>query len=198
MTDIVRVFHYVNPKLLLAVGALRAALNGQEPRLQELSRDEKRQIERGVPVGAPTTRQVDLEEADDRVRGIFDDIRLTLGLSVINSDYRALASRPDDLETLWSSLKPHVDSPRYGQIVRELRSMTRAHVSVLPFRMDLNPHTLRHSGLSEQQLDGLRTTLSEFYGLLPGLVVNTAFFAVATLGRDEALRSPYPLAVPAR
>src|SRR5947209_13916302 len=96
--SVLNVFHYVNPKLFLAVEALRAATNGQEPRLQEVSREDKRQIRPGVPANVATIDMVPVDGGDPAVAAIFDDIKATLGLSVVNSDYRALARWPEYLE----------------------------------------------------------------------------------------------------
>jgi hypothetical protein len=187
------VFHYINPKLLLAVVAIRAATNGQEPKLQEIPDQEKRQIPSGVPEGAATISMVDPDTAGEDVTSVFDDIRQTLNVSVINSDYRALAQWPGYLDRGWSALKPVTQRPEYRQVQRDLRRAAEEAVAALPYRMELNPHTLRQAGHSEQQIDGIRSVVNEFYGLLPGLVANTAYLSIGAEGAAEAAKSPFPL-----
>ena len=58
--------------------------------------------------------------------------------------------------------------------------------------MDISPHSLRHAGLSEHDLDAVRALLVQFSGLLPGLVINSAFFTVGALGPERAATSPFP------
>lgn len=189
---VLQVFHYVNPKLVLAVAALRSATHGLQPKLMELPPDAKRQLATGVPNGLPEITMVDPEEAGDELRSVFNDIRSTLGLSVINSDYRALARWPEYLTAAWHAWKPQVGSPGYRELERELRRMADNTVTALPFRMDLHPHTLRHAGLSESEIDAVQSSLRTFSGLLPGLVAAISFFEVGAEGKETALRSPFP------
>ena len=52
--------------------------------------------------------------------------------------------------------------------------MTEEAILGLPYRMDLAPHVLRHSGLSEFQIDAVRRVLDQFYtGLLATVPMTT-------------------------
>lgn len=196
IADVLRVFHYVNPKLLIALTAIRAGTNGQYPKLEELPRDDKRQIPTGMPEGMPAITLVDPAIAPDEVRAVFDDIRATLGTDVLNSEYRALAQWPGYLVDSWQALKPVIATPEYRGLVRGLRLMAEESILVLPFRVELTPHTLRLCGLSETDIDAVRATVDRFYRLLPGLIANIAFLSAGALGKEEALRSPYPVPAP--
>lgn len=192
VANALRIFHYVNPKLLLAVAALRAATSGQYPQLEELPAGAKRQIAPGVPEGASAPATVDPSSASPAVAALFDDITSTLGLPVVNSDYRALAAWPSYLESAWTALKPLTQRAEYLALNRDLRAMADEAVMVFPFRIETNPHTLRHCGLSERDIDTVRFTLDQFYRLLPGLIVNVSFFAAGAFDRDAARTSPFP------
>lgn len=192
IADVVRVFHYVNPKLLLVVAALRAASNGQYPRLEELPASEKRQIPNGIPAGAPTITLIEAEDADEATHATLEDIKATLQLDRLNSDYRALAAWPDYLTSAWQGLKPLVSRPEYLAIQRELRRSADRAAMILPYRVEINPHIMRLCGLSEEDIDGIRATLDVFYGLLPGLIANLAFMATGALG-TRAGDSPFPV-----
>jgi hypothetical protein len=85
------------------------------------------------------------------------------------------------------------ERPEYRQLQGDLRRAAEEAVAALPYRMDLNPHALRHAGQSEHQIDGIRFLLSEFSRLLPVLVANTSFLAVGAGGVAEAATSPFPL-----
>lgn len=193
VADTLRVFHYVNPKLLIAVAAVRAATNGQYPKLGELPADEKRQIKTGIPSGAPALTLVDPTTAEPRVQTVLADIRTTLGLEQLNSDYRALAQWPDYVDAAWAGLKPHTQGGEYRRFERELRLMAEEAILDLPFRIDINPHVMRHIGMDERELDWARSTLDRFYRMLPGLILNIAYFAVGAFGGVDARQSPYPL-----
>jgi len=186
-----RVYHYINPKLLLAAGALRAATNGQQPRLQGLPIGQKRQLRPGVPSDSGPIDMISPEEVPLKVRAIFDDLQNTMQVPVINSDYRTLAQWPDYLDDAWAALRPVVQKPEYAAAELGLHQIVDESIVALPYRMTLNPHALRQSGLSEQDLDAIREILETFYDLLPGLVLNIAFLSVGVLGH-EAIESPFP------
>jgi serine/threonine protein phosphatase PrpC len=184
-----KVFHYVNPKLLLAVAALRASTSGQYPKVEELPDEDKRQTRLGAPDQAVLPPPVDPSTASERVSSIFADIRSTLDLAVVNSDYRALANWPDYLERAWNSLKPITQLPEYDRMSRDLKVMAEETALVLPFRMETNPYVLRLCGLSEDDIDEVRGILDQFYRLLPGLILNIAFLTIGAIGREAALAS---------
>lgn len=187
------VFHYVNPKLLLAIAALRSAASGQQPRLAELTRDEKRQVAPGVPEGAHAPNLVDPATASEPVSGFFRQIETALSAPAVPCEYRALAAWPDYLRSGWDAIRGLMATPTYRQVVRELRSMAEETVVALPYRMDINPHVLRQSGLSERDLDDVHHTLRTFYRLLPEQVAGTALLAHGTGEAQTASRSPFPL-----
>ena len=190
--QVVRLFHYVNPKLLLTVAALRASVNGQLPKVAELSSYQKRQVAPGVPDGMVVPHMVDPAGADSRIQNLFADINASTGATLVNSDYRALAQWPDFLEPAWHAWKPVLGTPDFIRLQRDLRRIADDAAAMLPFRMEINPHSLRLCGLSEPQLDFVRATLDEFYRILPGLVGNTAFLAIGIDGKAIASESPFP------
>lgn len=190
--DVLKVFHYVNPKLLLAVAALRSATVGQLPRLEQLSRDEKRQIVPGIPSGVP---EIDLspgQSEPEAVETIFSEIKSTYRIPVVNSDYRALARWPEYFGEGWSALRAAAQDGAYRRLERSLRGMAAEAVLVMPFRVEINPHVMRLVGLTEGDIDRTQSTLELFYRLLAPLVMNIAYLAAGALGAEEAARSPYP------
>ncbi|HEX6507952.1 MAG TPA: hypothetical protein VF221_09995, partial [Chloroflexota bacterium] len=193
IVDVLRVFHYGNPKVLLAVAALRSATLGQVPRLTILSADEMRQIQPDVPIDMEAPSLVDPKADDERVRRIFDDIAKTLGLSVISCDYRSLAGWPEYLDGVWQAMKLRIHTPQYRRAVRELRRMADGSVLDLPFRMDITPHILRNGGLTEAQIDMVRAALDLFYRVVPDLVMNMAIAMTGVEGRTAAMESPFPV-----
>jgi hypothetical protein len=186
------VFHYVNPKVLLGVAALRAAAGGQYPKLEELPADAKRQIPTGVPDGVPPVEMVD-PAAEGPTRALLSEIRDATNMLLVNSDYRALAQWPSYLELAWRAIEAIRQQAAYRSLERELRLMTESAILVLPFRIDVNPHVMRLCGLDELQIDDVRSTLERYYRELPSLIANIAFLTVGALGRDRARESPFPV-----
>jgi hypothetical protein len=186
------VFHYMNPKLLIAVAALRAAAGGQYPKLEELPPEEKRRIPDGVPDGAPSITLVD-PDASGAASETLADVRAALGLHLVTDDFRALAQWPGYLQQAWSSLRPLVPTAEHRALQRRLRLMAESAILVLPFRVEINPHVMRLCGLSEGELDDIRSILDRYYRLLPGRIADIAWLSVAARGHDQARRSPFPI-----
>jgi hypothetical protein len=193
IAQVLGVFHYLNPKLLLAVSALRSSMLGQVPRVAELPAAEKRQVAAGIAPGMPAIEIVDPETSDDRLRRIFDDIKASSPAGVVSTEYRALAKWPDFLEGAWTAVKPRMSTAEYRRAIRQLRWMADEAVLGFPFRVDATPHTLRLAGLTEQQIDTVRTMLDQFYIAVSQSVANVAVFATGIEGRRGALENRYPL-----
>jgi len=187
----IKIFHYVNPKLLIGIAALRAATTGERPKLEDLPADDKRQIASGVPDGVSLSL-VDADTDDERVQRTFEAIRSRSGTPVMNDDALALAAWPEFLETSWNALQGLVDGSDFTRLQRELRLRCEEIVVAFPFRMDLSAHTLRNSGLSEADIDAVHSVLKRAFGSLQQLVAGSALLAVEALGKDEALKSPFP------
>jgi hypothetical protein len=94
-------YHYINPKLLLFTSSIKLALDG-EPIGQKSVDSHLELITRGAPAKMYPMEMVAEKPQDKRLRDLFDDIKQTLSLSSINSDYRTLALWPDYLAAAWA------------------------------------------------------------------------------------------------
>jgi len=66
------------------------------------------------------------ETPDDKsLRDLFDDIKKTLSLRSVNSDYRTLALWPDYLADAWGRLKPVTGRDEYTAAADRLRETAR-------------------------------------------------------------------------
>jgi hypothetical protein len=193
--EVLRAFHYLNPKLLLVATILRGATGGQRPVMRILPAGERRPIAQGVPQAMPQVDLIDPDNAGELAGRVFADIARTLNTNRFPMEYRALARWPEYFGWAWQTLKPNMGHPEYKIVQRELRLMAEEAVLSLPFRVDLGPHTLRLCGLSESDIDWVRATLEEFYAGLPGLVANIAFLAIGADGEIGAAKSPFPVSL---
>ncbi len=193
ISQVLSVLHYVNPKILLAVAALRSSFLGQVPRTSVLPPAEKRQVAPGHAAGMPEITLADPNSGDERLRRIFGDISAASPTGLVSSEYRALATWPDYLEGAWSAVKPRMTTLEYRRATRQLRWMADEAVLGFPFRMDATPHTLRLAGLSEQQLDTVRTVLDDFYRESAESVANVTVFTTGIEGKHGALENRYPV-----
>lgn len=170
-------FHLGNPRLLLVATALQrafeeGAVGGGTPVVHGQAHAS------GEEVRAETTtvELIDPEQASPGVRQIFDDIKTTLGLPLVNSDYRAMALWPDYLSLAWNDAKGMVGTPEYAAEVRRLSGLAAEAVDRFAAPVTATREAAAQAGVPAGELDNLAAILRLFAGLLPGLILNVAMF----------------------
>jgi hypothetical protein len=173
MREIVELFSKVNPKLAIVAAAVDASLRGlpvggvgtkgphrerERPPLQEF---------RGVRFSL-----VEERDAPPRVRAIYDDMKATLGLPFIETEYRAMASYPDWLEVWWRDCKPLAEEQRYQSLGAQLAQQASRSAAQMPHRLLLNESLLEASDIDEPRRTELRRGTAIFGQTLPGLMIN--------------------------
>jgi len=180
LTDVVELFHYNNPLLLLITAVqLQAFEDGPT---------HQRTAEGGAdhPVFTHAPIKVAEEAAPAPIRKVYDDIRRTLGLSFVNTDYQAFARWPDFLNVYWNSLKSVVSSPLYSENKHALRESALALANDLPNAPQLTVERMQESGLGSDEISAAITITEDFLDLLSGLVLNIAFAKIGLEGGNRA------------
>lgn len=180
-------YHYINPKLLLMASAAVMALEGQAIGRGADGAGVER-IERGIPARMYPMEMVSEKPDDKALRDLFEDIKQTLSLQSINSDYRTLALWPTYLFVLWSRLAPFVKRPEYERATRVLREASREYVRALPFTFQMQ------SSRIEESLDNVFETSRNFERLLPALILNISLAQADRHSLERCLASPFPAA----
>lgn len=186
-------YHYVNPKLLLFTVIVRRSLTRDQASAGASSHGElAARIPFGPPPAMPAMEMVDESPRDPRVRRIFSDIKKTLQLTSVNSDYRTLGLWPDYLEPAWAALKPIVRTEAYqaatATLARDVESAANRFSP--PASIDL-----RRLEARGENTEALLDVTKRFERLLPPLVLNVALFARDQRRPREQLReSPFPIA----
>ncbi|MDQ3687440.1 MAG: halocarboxylic acid dehydrogenase DehI family protein [Acidobacteriota bacterium] len=181
-------YHYINPKLLLLTATVSLALDGGRTGGETGSVE---LIERGAPARMYPMEMVAEEPEDARLRELFDDIKKTLSLSSINSDYRTLALWPDYLASGWQRLKPITGSEEYKQASEQLRLTARELARGLPYRVPLSRGRVEELG---EDANEIIETTGKFERILPSLIINVALFALDGRTPDTLVQSPFPAA----
>ncbi len=191
--EALRLYHYINPKLLVFTSKVKQALEGESSsNAGDISGQEL--IERGIPLKMYPMEMVAEEPADERIAAIFEDIKETLSLSSINSDYRTLALWADYLDVSWNALKPITQTDGYAQASNDLRELSRNLASHLP---DISLSKQQVEDLGENAGEILKTT-EKFERLLPSLVLNISLLSLDWQSAEELLKSPFPAATRAK
>lgn len=115
----------------MLTSAVCHALDGGEIGTGENAAAER--IQRGEPPGMFPMEMAPEESDDEALQAAFEDIKNTLELPSINSDYRTLGLWPEYLAVVWQKLKPQVTEDRYRQAADALRQIARDLAPSSPF-----------------------------------------------------------------
>ena len=98
------------------------------------------------------------QNAEGQVAEIYQDIRATLGVPVVNLIWRHLATFPGALEWSWASVKPLYEE----NIIHPEASALRGKISV-PVDVGLSPLHLKASGLTEDDIYSIKVVLDSYH-----------------------------------
>ena len=178
-----------NPQYLVYATAVRYALQGaalgadarDEARLAPRSGMRRDRTGAASPPSPPSHGLVMIEEhhALADVKAVYADIKATLGLPFVNSDYKAMARWPTYFAPAWAALRPRVASTPYDALRRAVHRQAVAAVIELPLPFRLDRHAALALGMMAAEVDELVEVISLFQWLLSGLVVNVTWLRAA-------------------
>lgn len=172
MRDTVEVFSHGNFPYLLIATLTRLLLEGGEPRG---SAEARRFSGRHAPDVDVPLILMEAHHADATTRAVYDDIKATLGLPFVNTDYRAFARWPSWFAFAWSEIKPLVADAAYEPACLAVheRALNMA-ANELPNPGSLNSQALCAAAEADAPLQEVISVARLFQWLLPGLVLNVA------------------------
>lgn len=127
-----------------------------------------------VPVVARPTL-MEAHHADPATAALYADLRETLGLPFVNTDYRAFARWPSYFAMAWDDLKPAVHAATYEPAVTCVHDRAAALALSLPNVTGLSPQALTGAAGQDADPSEVLDVVRLFQWLLPGLAVNVAF-----------------------
>ncbi len=169
----VEVFSHGNFPYLLVATMARLLLEGGE--LGEVGAAPAFEGRHAPEPGVPLVL-IEAHHADPPTRALYDDIKATLGLPFVNTDYRALARWPSYFHRAWVDLKTVVSGSEYEAIVTGVHERAVAAVRDLPNPNGLTSAALQAAAEADTSLEEVLEMCRLFQWLLPGLVVNVAYF----------------------
>lgn len=170
--DLIEIFSHGNMPYLLIATMARLLLEGHD-----LSQRAKATPTGGRRHGPNPDRQLVLMEphhADQATVKVYAELRSTLGLPFVNTDYRALARWPSYFRLAWSKLRPLVGSVDHLAAVEAVHNEAVALSQKLPNPAALNSADLIHAAETDAPLDEVQSVVQLFQWLLPELVVNVS------------------------
>ncbi|MEO0729440.1 MAG: hypothetical protein AAFY64_03550, partial [Pseudomonadota bacterium] len=166
-------FSHGNQPYLLIATIARLLLEGHA-----LSSDAElpRPAGRHGPSDGQTLVLIEPHHADAGTRAVYDSIKSTLGLPFVNTDYRALARWPSYFALAWEDLTEKIAQPDYITAVTDLHRTAIELALSLPNPGGLKTEDLRKSAEADAPIDEVLSVVQLFQWLLPGLVLNVAYF----------------------
>ncbi len=119
---------------------------------------------------------MEAHHADAQTRAVYDDVKATLKLPFVNTDYRALARWPSYFAMAWADLRPVAGTEAHEALAGEVHDRAVEAARTLPTPGGLGPAALRAAAERDAPLAEVLEMCRLFQWLLPGLVTNVAFF----------------------
>lgn len=173
-------FDYGNPKYLILATAIAVGLV-EDRALDASATVELRARQPRSPVSqiAPIPLMVEEHHALWDLKIVYHDIKETLDLPFVNSDYKAMARWPSYLRLAWDELKPQLTEPAYARVRQSLHHLALEAVEGLPFPYRMDRRAASAVGMDVAEIDELCRAISLFQWLLSGLVLNVTCFKLA-------------------
>jgi hypothetical protein len=180
LTGVVELLHYNNPLLLLIAAILLQAFEDGPVKTW------RAEVGADHPVFKDKPIKITEEAAPAPIRKIYDDIKRTLGVSYVNTDYQVFARWQDFLSAYWNALKAALTSPMFSESKHSLRESALFLASQLPNAPQLGIEHAHEMNLSSEEMSAAIHITEEFLETLSGLVLNIAFARIALEGGNQS------------
>ncbi len=169
----IEIFSHGNMPYLLIATVARLLLEGHE--LSDVQQAKPFE-ERHGPSALNKLTLVEPHHADAPTQNLYQEIKATLGLPFVNTDYRALARWPSCFSLSWKDLRPHIGTEDYNTSVQHVHETAFELIEGLPNPNKLTSKQLIDAASADSSHDEILDVVRLFQWLLPGLVVNIACF----------------------
>ena len=113
--------------------------------------------------------------ADPSTRAVYEEVKATLKLPFVNTDYRALSRWPSYFAMAWRDLKDVAGGPAHEALAERIHGQALDLARTLPNPGGLTSTTIREAAADDATLNEVLQMSRLFQWLLPGLVTNVAY-----------------------
>lgn len=107
------------------------------------------------------THLIEYEDANDEVRAVYDDIRVTRQTEYINNFWKALANHPPTLKLTWQNVKAVMTTPgELDPLTRELIYIAVSVTNGCPYCIASHTAAARSKGMSETTFGELQAIVA--------------------------------------
>ena len=110
----------------------------------------------------PTVKLVDENTADAKVRAVFDDIKATRKVKRINNFWRALATNPDHLESVWRHLKHVMQPGKLDMLTKEMIAVAVSSTNGCAYCINSHIAAAQTLGMDNEMLGELMSVVGLF------------------------------------
>lgn len=178
------IFDYGNPKYLIFATAIKEGLLTGRSFGGSTKQGHDSLLRPPICKLDPIPVMIEEHHARGVLCDVYADIKRTLELPFINSDYKAMARWPSYLEQAWSALKPCIDTPAYQAARLKIHQQALAAVHNLPIAYRMSQADALQAGLTDTEIDELIRVISLFQWLLSGLILNVTHFKLAMVSLE--------------
>lgn len=107
---------------------------------------------------------------------IYGDVKEQLGLPFVNTDYRCLSRWPSYFDTAWKSLRLLVNTSAYEELALDMHEAVVAAVRTFPNPGGVTAAAVQAGAHRDATIGEVLEVTKLFTWLLPGLMVNVAYF----------------------
>lgn len=98
------------------------------------------------------TRLIEESEATGRVKEIFEEIKATLGVPFVPQLFRALATRADQLESVWTQVRDLFGSGALDVKTKTLIALAVASAQRCPYFVTIHGIALKRLGATDEEI----------------------------------------------
>lgn len=110
----------------------------------------------------PTVKLVDENTTNPKVRAIFDDIKAARKVERINNFWRALATNPDHLESVWRHLKSVMRPGKLDMLTKEMIAIAVSSTNGCAYCINSHTAAAQKLGLDAEALGELLAVVGLF------------------------------------
>lgn len=141
----------------------------------ENNKDKKKFIHRGMQLAAEMP-DIMPDQADEKIKPVYEDIQQTLRVPIVNLIFRTLANYPDYLVSLWEQLSPTLATEAFEEAADRMRREAL---------LDPMPDLRKIDFENIESLDKLRAFNDTIHYVLPKLLIIATAFELSTFGSDS-------------
>jgi len=176
-------FTFGNPQLLIQQVALNRTLQGHVVG-RDGSADLRHALSPYRHLKIPMLDEQAVQEVSEEMQRVYQDIKQTLGSSIIFCEYQALAPYPAFFLAAWEDLKQWRSRPEYELLRQDVVQQANAAADRLCPAVAIGEREVRDLLENPDDFDTLVQTLQVFTDLLAELIVNDALFYMGLAHRQ--------------